>query len=244
MPANLPSILAGHPALLRDLVLSNRILAHEGVVDAFGHVSIRHPDHPDRFVISRSLGPELVTEDDLQLFGLDGKQVGGDERAPYGERFIHAAVYEARPDVQAVCHNHAPSVIPFSVTGVPLRPIFHIAATIGAEIPVWDIADDFGDTNMLVLNVEQGRSLARTLGDRRVALMRGHGSVVASWDVRYLTGICIYLERNAELLARALALGTVRYLSEGEVERAGARTGGSLNVERAWTTWCRRIGEQ
>src|SRR2546423_1455599 len=122
--------LAAPPELLRDLVLANRILAHEGVVDAFGHVSVRHPADPGRFIISRSLGPELVTEDDLQLFTLDGEQVGGHPDRPYAERFIHGAVYEARPDVLAVCHNHAPSVIPFSMTGVPLRPISHLAAPI------------------------------------------------------------------------------------------------------------------
>jgi HCOMODA/2-hydroxy-3-carboxy-muconic semialdehyde decarboxylase len=234
--------LPAAPELLRDLVLANRILAHEGVVDAFGHVSVRHPDDPSRFIISRSLGPELVTEGDLQIFALDGEQVGGDPRAPYSERFIHGAVYEARPDVQAVCHNHAPSVIPFSVTGVPLRPIYHVPALIGADIPVWDIAAEFGETDMLVRNVEQGHSLARTLGGRRVALMRGHGSVIAGADVRVVTASGVYLEQNARLVLQALALGEVRYLSPGEVERAGASSGTSLGLERAWTTWCRRIG--
>src|SRR5687767_13808744 len=160
----MPTSLAA-PELLRDLVLSNRILANEGVVDAFGHPSIRHPDDPTRFIISRSLGPELVTEDDLQVFTLDGEQVGGNPDRAYLERVIHGAVYEARPEVMAVCHNHAHSVIPFSVTVVPLRPIAHLAAPIGAEIPVWDIADEFGDTDMLVRTMEQGRSLARALGE-------------------------------------------------------------------------------
>jgi ribulose-5-phosphate 4-epimerase/fuculose-1-phosphate aldolase len=233
--------LPAAPELLRDLVLANRILAHEGVMDAFGHVSVRHPDDPSRFIIARSLGPELVTEADLQLFALDGEQVGGDPRPPYAERFIHGAVYEARPDVQAVCHNHAPSIIPFSVTGVPLRPIFHVAASIGAELPVWDIAAEFGETDMLVRNIEQGRSLAQALGGRRVALMRGHGSVIAGPDVRVVTSTGVYLEQNARLLLQALALGEVRYLSEGEVERAGASSGSSLGLERAWTTWCRRL---
>jgi ribulose-5-phosphate 4-epimerase/fuculose-1-phosphate aldolase len=234
----------GDPALLRDLVLANRILANEGVLDAFGHVSVRHPGDMTRFIIARSLGPELVTEDDLQLFALDGEQVGGNPDRPYAERVIHGAVYEARPDVMAVCHNHAPSVIPFSVTGVPLRPIWHVAASIGAEIPVWDIADEFGETDMLVRTMEQGRSLARTLGGRRVALMRGHGSVVAGPNVRAVTSTCVYLEQNARVLLQALALGKVRYLSAGEVERAGATPAGSLGLERAWTTWTRRVGER
>jgi HCOMODA/2-hydroxy-3-carboxy-muconic semialdehyde decarboxylase len=233
------------PALLRDLVLSNRILANEGVVDAFGHVSVRHPERPGQFVISRSLGPELVAEDDLQLFSLDGQQAGGHPDRPYAERVIHGAVYEARPEVMAVCHNHAPSVIPFSVTGVPLRPIAHLAAPIGAEIPVWDIADEFGDTDMLVRTMEQGRSLARRLGGCTVALMRGHGCVVAGPNVRAVTLICVYLALNARLLLQALALGNVRYLSPGEVEQAGARSAltlDSLSLQRAWTTWARRVG--
>ena len=234
--------LLADPALLRDLVLANKILAHEGVVDAFGHVSIRHPDNPGQFIIARSLGPELVTEDDLQLFTLDGQQVGGDPRAPYSERFIHGAVYEARPDVMAVCHNHAPSVIPFSVTGVPLRPISHTAASIGAEIPVWDIADGFGETDMLVRTMAQARSLATILGARTVALMRGHGSVVAGPNVRAVTSSSVYLERNASLLLQALALGEVRYLSSGEAKLAGEAAYASLALDRTWTTWVRRVG--
>ena len=232
------------PELLRDLVLSNRILANEGVVDAFGHVSVRHPDDPGRFIISRSLGPELVTEHDLQVFTLDGEQVGGNPDRPYAERVIHGAIYEARSEVLAVCHNHAPSVIPFSVTAVPLRPIAHLAAPIGAEIPVWDIADEFGDTDMLVRNMEHGRSLAKVLGERRVALMRGHGSVVAGPNVRAVTSICVYLELNARLLMQALSLGEVRYLSPGEVELTGAlsaMTLDSLGLQRAWTTWVGRV---
>ena len=234
-----------HPDLLRDLVLANRILANEGVVDAFGHPSVRHPDDPGRFIISRSLGPELVTEDDLQAFTLDGVQVGGNPERPYAERFIHGAVYAARPDVQAVCHNHAPSVIPFSVTGVPLRPIAHLAAPIGSEIPVWDIADEFGETDMLVRTLEQAESLARALGDRRVALMRGHGCVVAGPNVRAVTLICVYLELNARLLMQALALGSVTYLSDGEIARQGSEAMlalDNLGMQRAWTTWVDRVG--
>jgi HCOMODA/2-hydroxy-3-carboxy-muconic semialdehyde decarboxylase len=231
------------PELLRDLVLANRILANEGVVDAFGHVSIRHPDDPSRFIIARAIGPELVTVEDLQVFALDGEQAGGNPDRPYAERVIHGAIYEARPDVMAVCHNHAPSVIPFSVTGVPLRPIAHVAAAIGAEIPVWDIADQFGETDMLVRTMDQARSLAKVLGSRTVSLMRGHGSVVAAPSVRAVTSACVYLERNAQLLLQALTLGAVRYLSEGEVERAAETAFASLALDRTWTTWVRRVAE-
>ena len=131
---------------LRHLVVANRILAHEGVVDAYGHVSVRHPDSPDRFLLARSRSPELVTMEDVLEFGLDGEPIDPDGPPPYAERYIHAAIFEARPDVQSVIHNHAQELIPFSVTGVPLRPMFNTAGRIGAEVPSWDIRDKFGDT--------------------------------------------------------------------------------------------------
>jgi HCOMODA/2-hydroxy-3-carboxy-muconic semialdehyde decarboxylase len=230
------------PVLLRDLVIANRIVAHEGVVDPFGHVSIRCPDEPGHYVISRSLGPELVTKSDLQRFTLAGEQVGGNTLAAYSERAIHGAVYEARPDVMAVCHNHSPSVIPFGVTGIPLRPVYHLGSLIGPDIPVWDMADDFGDTDMLVRSLDQGRSLARTLGPRRVALMRGHGSVVAGSTLREVVMTSVYLEQNARLLLQALAIGQVHYLSAGEIELSGASQLSGPGTERAWTTWAARTG--
>ena len=228
-------------ATLRELVIANRILAHEGVVDAFGHVSVRHPEEPGHYLIARSLGPELVTEDDLQRFTHTGEQVAGNEQPPYHERAIHGAIYEARPEVMAVCHHHSPSVIPFGVTGVALRPIFHMAALIGTDIPTWDIAEAFGDTDMLVRTVEQGRSLARTLGQRRAALMRGHGAVVAGRTLRQLMMTCVYMEQNARMLSQALALGQVRYLSAGEVERASTTLLAAVPSSRAWETWASRI---
>ena len=230
------------PAALRDLVAANRILAHEGVLDAFGHVSIRHPERPDRYVISRSLGPELVTEADLQCFTLDGEQVGGAAGTAYAERAIHGALYEARPDVLAVCHNHAPSVIPFSVTGVPLRPIYHMAALLGHHVPTWDIAEEFGDTDLLVRTMEQGRSLARALGSGRVALMRGHGSVVAGGSLREVVWACVYMEENARLQAQAMALGDVRYLSPGEIDIMAQYQMDPRGNERAWHAWRKRVG--
>jgi HCOMODA/2-hydroxy-3-carboxy-muconic semialdehyde decarboxylase len=228
--------------LLRELVIANRILANEGVVDAFGHVSIRHPDEPGHYLISRSLGPELVTEADLQRFTLDGQQVAGSDLPPYAERAIHGAIYEARPDVTSVCHNHSPSVIPFGVTGVALRPIFHMAALLGAEIPVWEIADDFGETDMLVRTMEQGRSLARTLGPHRTALMRGHGSVVVGQSVRAVVTTCVYLEQNARLQLQAMTLGEVRYLSPAEVQQTSEMLLGSLASDRSWHTLKARAG--
>jgi ribulose-5-phosphate 4-epimerase/fuculose-1-phosphate aldolase len=229
------------PALLRELVIANRILAHEGVVDAFGHVSVRHPEDSGQYLISRSLGPELVTEADLQRFTLVGKQVGGNEKPAYAERAIHGAIYEARPEAMAVCHNHSPSVISFGVTGVPLKPIFHMGSLIGAEVPVWDVAEEFGDTDMLVKDMDQGRSLARTVGQRRVALMRGHGCVVVGKTLREVVMTSVYLEVNARLQLQAMSLGDVRYLSPGEVQRTMDTLLDSLSSQRAWSTWEARV---
>jgi ribulose-5-phosphate 4-epimerase/fuculose-1-phosphate aldolase len=229
------------PALLRELVLANRILANEGVVDAFGHVSLRHPDEPGHYLIARSLGPELVTEADLQRFTLEGQQVGGDPRTAYSERAIHGAIYEARPEVMAICHNHAPSTIPFGVTGVPLRPIYHMAALLGTEVPVWDIADDFGPTDMLVRTMEQGRSLARMLGPRRAALMRGHGSVIAGRTLAEVVIASVYMEQNARLLIQALSLGNATYLGDEEIERFSASLLDPSIAERPMGTWRARV---
>jgi len=159
-----------------DLVIANRILAHEGIVDAYGHVSLRNPTNPERFILSRSRSPELVEARDIMEFTLDGTVVGDDRRPPYLERFIHGSIYEARPDVMAVVHSHAEETLPFGITEVALKPMMHVAGLIGPRIPVWDIAEKFGDnTNLLVTNTDQGRDLARRLGDSKVTLMRGHG---------------------------------------------------------------------
>jgi ribulose-5-phosphate 4-epimerase/fuculose-1-phosphate aldolase len=232
------------PTVLRELVTANRILAREGVLDAFGHVSIRHPEQADHHLISRSLGPEFVTEADLQRFTLTGEQVSGNIQPPYAERAIHGAIYEARPDVLAICHNHAPAVIPFGITDVPLRPVFHMAALLGAEVPKWDIADEFGETDLLVRTMEQGRSLARALGARPAALMRGHGSVVVSARLRDVVIASVYLEQNARLQMQALALGggKVKYVSAREAELMTDMLVNGVANDRAWNAWVRRAG--
>jgi HCOMODA/2-hydroxy-3-carboxy-muconic semialdehyde decarboxylase len=151
--------------LLNDLVIANRILAHQQVVDAYGHVSVRHPERPDRFFLARSLAPELVTHDDILEFTLDGKPVKEEMRALYLERFIHGGILEARPDVTAVVHAHAEDTLPFGIaSATPLRPVIHSGSFLGDHVPIWDIADKFGDTNLLVANVEQGRDLAKCFG--------------------------------------------------------------------------------
>jgi len=226
---------------LKDLALANRILAHEGVVDAFGHVSMRHPERPERFFMSRSRAPELVTVDDLMEFELDGTPVDPRGRTPYSERFIHGAIYEKRKDVQSVIHNHSHEIIPYGVTPVKLRPVLHVGAAIGEEVPVWDIRKKFGDTNMLVVNMEQGRDLAATLGMNRVALMRGHGCAVAGTTLREAVFTAVYLQVNAKLQTQALALsGEVQYLSPGELAKAKEMTSQAIGLDRAWEYWILR----
>ena len=229
--------------LVDDLVLANRILSNEGVLDAFGHVSARHPTTSDRFLISHTRAPELVEAEDLQVLDLRGARVAGGERRSYEEVAIHAAVYRHRSDVGAVVHSHSPSVIPFGVTGAPLVPIYHMGSVIGHEIPVWDIARRFGETDLLVREAAQGDDLVAALGPRTAVLMRGHGCVVTGADVRAVVFAAIYLERNASLLATALRLGEVRSLSAGETERAAAMLRGNAG-ERAWEYWVRRLPER
>lgn len=224
--------------VLQELAIANRILAHEGVVDAFGHVSIRHPQRRERFFMSRSRAPELVTVDDLMEFELDGTPVEPRGRTPYSERFIHGAIYEARSDVTSVIHNHSHAIIPYGVTPVKLRPLLHVAASIGEEIPVWDIARKFGDTNMLVVNMDQGRDLAATLGQNRVALMRGHGCAVAGRTLREAVFSAVYLQVNATLQTQALLLSDeVKFLSPGEAAKAKEMTSQPVGLDRAWEYW-------
>jgi HCOMODA/2-hydroxy-3-carboxy-muconic semialdehyde decarboxylase len=232
--------------LLRDLVIANRVLSNEGIVDAYGHVSIRNPEAPDRFFLARSLAPEFVDFDDILEFTQDGTVVEDDGRPLYIERFIHGGIYEARPDVQAVVHAHAEDVLPFSIAATPLVPVIHSGAFIGKDVPVWDIADQFGDqTNLLVSNVEHGRSLAVGLAGNNVVLMRGHGFAAAAASIIDVVRMSIYLARNARALQNGLRLGEVKPLSEGEIK---ARTSGagyrpdSPETLRAWEYWAIRAG--
>jgi ribulose-5-phosphate 4-epimerase/fuculose-1-phosphate aldolase len=232
-------------AVIADMVAANRILAAEGVVDAFGHVSARHPELPDRFLLSRALAPELIGADDIVEYELDGTPV--DSKAPKGylERFIHGAVYEARPDVHSVIHSHSRSVIPFSVTGERLRPIVHSCATIGKYVPVWDAQDRFGDTPLLIANIAMGRDFAKVLDNNSSALMRGHGSTVAGESVRAATYTAVYLEVNAGLQLQATRFPPVKYLSDGEIDLIRQRLADAKPAEgydRAWEYWCRRAG--
>ncbi len=219
---------------MRELVIGNRILANEGVVDAYGHLSVRHPNDPERYLMSCSRAPALVTLDDIMEFTLDGEACDPRDRTPYAERFIHGAIFERRPDVNSVVHNHSHAVIPFGVTGVKLRPIVHVGAAIGSEIPVWDIRDRFGETNLLVVDMEQGRDLAACLGDNRVALMRGHGCAVAGGNIQQSVMTSVYLQVSAKLQREAMAMGEVRYLSDEEIRLCTATFASEISVNRAW----------
>jgi ribulose-5-phosphate 4-epimerase/fuculose-1-phosphate aldolase len=225
--------------VLEEIVTANRILAREGVVDSFGHVSARHPDNPQRFLLSRARAPDCIEVDDIMEFTVEGEAVDARGRAPYLERFIHGGLYEARPDVQSVVHNHSPSVIPFGVTGRTLKPLLHMCANIGHEVPIWDSHDKFGDTALLVDSVAMGRDLARALGAGRTSLMRGHGATVVGNTIRQAVFISVYLEVNAKLQMQAMAMGDIKFLTPGEVDKIMERTG-PYSINRAWENWCRR----
>jgi ribulose-5-phosphate 4-epimerase/fuculose-1-phosphate aldolase len=236
---------AGTPApgarakAIEDLVAANRILADQGVLDGYGHVSVRDPEHPDRFFLSRSLAPEMVTADDVLEHDLEGNVVS--PRAgvnPFLERFIHAGIYRSRPDVNAVVHCHSPSLIPFGVTAAQLRPLYHMSAFLAGGVPVFDIRAAAGDTDMLVRTPELGRALAKTLGAHAVALMRGHGAVIVGADLPHAVFRSVYTEMNARLQAQAMALGKVKYLDEEEARKAEATMGGT--VQRPWELWRRK----
>ena len=227
-------------ALLEDIVVGSRILADFGVLDGFGHVSARHPSNPDHFLMARSLAPALLTANDIMEFDLDGNAVDGRERTVFLERFIHSEIYKARPDVMGVVHTHSAGVIPFSVSNLPLRAMFHNPSFLAAGAPVWDIRNDFGETNMLVSDGAKGNSLARSLGDKSVVLMRGHGDVTVGPSVKMAVFRAYYTDVNAKLQSQALALGgEVNYLTPGEGEKADKTNFAVL--DRIWNLWKLRI---
>lgn len=229
-------------AAVAELVIANRILAHEDIIDGFGHVSVRNPIDPSRYLLSRSRSPEIVSRDDIMEFTLDGELLGNDPRRPYAERHIHGAIYKNRPDVNAVTHHHARPVLPFTMIDHPLRPMFHMGAVIGTEIETWDSQDEFGDTNMLVDSMEMGHSLALTLGQNRVALLRGHGCICAAESLKAVVMISIGLRDNALLIQQTRQLGEIKYLTDGEIEKASAMLLSPMPLTRAWDYWVARAG--
>ena len=229
-------------SVLRDLVIANRILANENVVDAYGHVSVRSPLNPERYYLSCSRSPELVQRSDIMEFMLDGTPVDTDSRNPYLERFIHGAAYEADPAAMAVVHSHAEEVLPYTITSQPLQPVIHSGGLMGPEPPVWDIAKNFGDTTLLVVNMDQGRDLARSLAGNRIALMRGHGFAATGRNLSEVVRVSVMLPRNARTLTTALQFGGVKPLSPGEVALRVDMDPNHKAFYRAWEYWATRAG--
>jgi HCOMODA/2-hydroxy-3-carboxy-muconic semialdehyde decarboxylase len=228
-------------AVRHELAVANRILANEGIIDAFGHISARNPKDPGRYFISRHRASELVEPSDVLEMTLDSKPVVATNVRLYSEMVIHGEIYRLRPDINSVCHHHAPSVLPFCATGVELVPLFHLGGTLGMKVPFWDSRDEFGDTNLLVRTPEEGASHARTLGPHFMLLLRRHGASLAGKSVRECVFRTIYTTRNAELQLRAMAIGKLDPLSPGEAEKCGAHNLGERGVERAWEYWVTRL---
>ena len=223
-----------NPTQLDDLVAANRILAEHGVIDAYGHVSVRSPDNPMRFFIARAIAPETVQAEDIMEYDLDSQPLDARGRDSVSERFIHSEIYRARPDVMSVVHNHSPSVIPFSVTRVRMRALFHMASFIGDGLPVFEIRKVRKGSDLLVRDPKLGAALAKSLGKQAAALMRGHGSVTVGENLQRAVGRSVYLEMSAKMQMQALLLSeTVRYLDAGEVKASAP----VQDYKRAWPLW-------
>jgi HCOMODA/2-hydroxy-3-carboxy-muconic semialdehyde decarboxylase len=216
------------------VALANRMLAHEGVLDAFGHVSARHPTNPERYILSRSLAPEMVNADDVLEYYLDSEPVEKTDIRLYVERVIHGEIYKARPDVMCVVHHHAPAFMPFVVAGIDYVPVFHLGMYAGVHPPFWDQREEFGDTNLLVVKPEEGASLARRLGGHSMVLMRRHGVTVAGSTVPEAVFRSVYSCRNAEFQLRAAMVGSVTSFTPGEMKLGTASNPG---LQRAWDLW-------
>jgi ribulose-5-phosphate 4-epimerase/fuculose-1-phosphate aldolase len=245
MPATQP--ITEDPALIEDLVAANRILYNEGVVDGFGHVSVRHGKAPERFLLARSMAPGLVTATDIMEFDRDGEPIDPQGRTPYLERFIHSEIYKQRPEVQAIVHSHSPAVIPFGVAaGAGLRPIYHMSSFLGAGVPVFEIREAGGPaTDMLIRNPALGAALAKSLGNSAVGLLRGHGNVVVGASIREVVFRAIYTEVNARLQTDAMGLGggEIVFLNEEEARAATETNRGQHG--RPWELWkARALGSE
>jgi len=223
-----------NPAQVQELVLANHILSDQGVLDAYGHVSVRDDRNPSHFLLASHLAAGMVTAADIVEYDFDANPVRPNAPTGYTERFIHSEIYRARPDVKAIVHCHAPDLIPFGTTGVALQPIYHMGAFLGEGVPVFEIRDAGGVTDMLIRNSALGRALAETLGARPAALMRGHGAVVVADSLHVVVGRAYYMNLNAHLQLQALQLGRpVTYLEPEEARKAAPQDG----YERAWALW-------
>jgi ribulose-5-phosphate 4-epimerase/fuculose-1-phosphate aldolase len=237
-----PAAGVHNPALIEDLVYANRILADQGIVDGFGHVSVRDDKDPNHFLMSRSIAPALVTTKDILEYDREGAPIDAAGSAVYIERFIHAAIYRARPDVKAIVHSHSPAVIPFGVTGTVLRPVFHMGAFLGEGAPIFEIRDAAaGPTDMLISSNKLGDALARALGDHAVVLLRGHGSTAVGSSIQQVVFRAFYTELNAKLQAQAMAMGKVNFLTPEEAAKASKNL--DVLAARPWELWKAQIGK-
>ena len=225
--------------LVEKLATANRILYNEGVVDGFGHVSVRHDRSAGHFLLARNMAPALVTPADILTFDLDGTPIDAGDRRVYLERFIHGEIYRARPDVAAVVHSHSPNVIPFAVTNTPLRPVYHMSGFLGEGTAHFEIRDVAGNSDLLIRNATLGRALASALGSRSAVLMRGHGSTVVGTSLEQVVYRAIYAEMNARLQTQAAALGDVTYLNAEEAALAAATN--DTQLARVWELWQRKV---
>jgi ribulose-5-phosphate 4-epimerase/fuculose-1-phosphate aldolase len=243
LPRNAPN----KPSLAdvkHELAVANRMCAYEGVLDAFGHVSVRHPDNPNRYFLSRSRAPELVEPNDFIEFDLDSEPVVTPKHSMYSERVIHGEIYKARPDVMSVCHHHSPAILSYCITGEKPVPVYHLGSVIGQHVPFWDQREEFGDTNLLVRLPEEGASLARALGNNHMVLMRRHGATVVGKNIRELVFRTIYSCRNAEYQTQAKAVGQITHLSPGEIDLAGKIHEQPNVISRAWEYWDMRLAHR
>jgi ribulose-5-phosphate 4-epimerase/fuculose-1-phosphate aldolase len=235
-------VFADDASQINELVLANHILTMNGVLDAYGHVSVRSERDKNHFFLAQHIPAGTVTREDIIEYDLDSKQVGGKPRTGYTERFIHGEIYRSRPDVMAVVHCHSADVIPFTVTNVPLRPMIHMAAFLGGPIPVFEIRNSGGVTDMLIRSPELGRALAKSLGDNTAVLLRGHGAVVVAPGLHVVAGRSYYLSVNAKVQQQAIALGggKVTYLDPGEARKALPQDG----YERSWELWKQQVTQK
>lgn len=240
-PPQTPAPAAPDPKFIEDLVYANRILYNQDVLDGFGHVSARSEKDPNHFFMARSMAPGLVTSGDIMEFDREGEPIDAHGRNAYAERYIHAAIYRARPDVKAVVHSHSPDLIPYSVTGTTLRPVYHVSGFLGLGAPIFDVHDEFGDTDMLIRDNKLGDALAKALGNSGVVLIRGHGFVAVAYSIQVAVYRAYYTQMNARVQAEASKLGPVKFLTPGEAAKAREITEGTSG--RPWELWKARIGK-
>jgi ribulose-5-phosphate 4-epimerase/fuculose-1-phosphate aldolase len=233
--------LTNDPKLIEDLVYANRILYFQAVLDGFGHVSVRSDKDPSHFLMSRSMAPGLVTAADIMEYDANGEPVDARGRNSYVERYIHAAGYRARPDVRSVVHSHSLDIIPYTVTGSALRPVYHMSAFLALGAPIFDSHDEFGDTDMLIRDNKLGDALAKTMGKSGIALIRGHGFVAAAGSIQLAVYRAYYTQMNARLQSDSAKLGTVKFLTPGEAAKAQVATEGQGG--RAWDLWKSQVGK-